>query len=106
MENNRIGIDGCHNPTHEPDGRTPIPEGREHAARHQQLALILANLVPLAGVLFWDWDIFNIVVLYWFENVIIGGINILKMPTCAPDMEASQTGRGTSRCSRGKSGNG
>jgi hypothetical protein len=52
------------------------------------VVLILANLIPLAGVLFWDWDIFNIVVLYWFENVIIGGINILKMLTCAPDMKA------------------
>ena len=52
------------------------------------VVLILANLLPLAGVLFWDWGIFNVVVLYWLENVIIGGINILKMLTCAPDMEA------------------
>ncbi|HSP42394.1 MAG TPA: DUF6498-containing protein [Luteolibacter sp.] len=52
------------------------------------VVLILANLVPLAGVLFWDWGIFNVVVLYWLENVIIGVINILKMFTCAPDMQA------------------
>jgi hypothetical protein len=49
------------------------------------VVLILANLIPLAGVLFWDWSVFEVVVLYWLENVIIGGINILKMLTCAPD---------------------
>jgi len=49
--------------------------------------LIAANLVPLIGVLLWDWSIFEVVVLYWLENVIIGVINILKMVTCSPDME-------------------
>ena len=48
-------------------------------------ALIAANLVPLFGVLFLGWDTFSIVVLYWFENVIIGVINVLKMLTCNPD---------------------
>jgi hypothetical protein len=47
--------------------------------------LIAANLIPLVGVLAWDWSIFNVVMLYWFENVIIGGINVLKMITCNPD---------------------
>lgn len=43
------------------------------------VVLILANLIPLVGVLFWDWSVFEVVVLYWLENVIIGGIYILKM---------------------------
>lgn len=47
--------------------------------------LVAANLVPLVGVLFWDWSVFEVVVLYWLENVIIGVINILKMATCSPD---------------------
>ncbi len=71
----------------------PIEESRSRSAGRMVrdtsgVVLILANLVPLAGVLFWDWGIFNVVVLYWLENVIIGGINILKMLACAPDMEA------------------
>lgn len=41
--------------------------------------LILANLLPVVGVLAWDWSVFEIVALYWFENVIIGAFNILKM---------------------------
>lgn len=47
--------------------------------------LIAANLIPLIGVLFWEWSTFEVVVLYWLENVIIGAINILKMITCSPE---------------------
>lgn len=47
--------------------------------------LIAANLIPLVGVLAWDWSVFHVVVVYWLENVIIGVINILKMITCSPD---------------------
>ena len=36
------------------------------------LALVLSNLVPVAGVIFLGWDVGQIVVLYWFENIIIG----------------------------------
>ena len=34
--------------------------------------LIAANLLPLAGVLFWDWDVFLVLLLFWCENVVIG----------------------------------
>ena len=47
--------------------------------------LIGANLIPLFGVLVWDWSTFEVVILYWLENVIIGAINILKMMTCLPE---------------------
>ena len=43
------------------------------------LALVLANLVPLFGVLYLGWDVGSIVVLYWMENLIIGGYTLLKM---------------------------
>ncbi len=46
------------------------------------LFLIAANLIPLAGVLFFGWDVATIIVLYWLEGVIIGGINIIKILTC------------------------
>ncbi|MEP2775092.1 MAG: DUF6498-containing protein [Luteolibacter sp.] len=48
--------------------------------------LVLVNLIPLVGVLAWDWDVFEIVVLYWFENVVIGLVCILKILTATgPD---------------------
>ncbi|MGJ8643738.1 MAG: DUF6498-containing protein [Luteolibacter sp.] len=47
--------------------------------------LIAANLLPVIGVLSWGWSMFEIVALYWFENVVIGAVNILKIITCSPD---------------------
>jgi len=43
------------------------------------IALLAANTMPLFGVLFLDWDVFSIVLLYWSENLAIGFFNILKM---------------------------
>lgn len=46
--------------------------------------LVLANLVPLFGAFFLDWSIFEIVILYWAENLVIGLFTILKIMTVAP----------------------
>jgi Family of unknown function (DUF6498) len=43
------------------------------------LALVLGNLLPVFGVLYLGWDVGSIVVLYWAENLIIGGYTILKL---------------------------
>ena len=57
----------------------------EHNAKVRQyesgIVLVLMNLIPLVGVLFFGWSGFNIVFLYWSENVIIGFFNVLKMLT-------------------------
>jgi len=44
-------------------------------------ALVAANLVPLWGVLFGGWSVLTIMVLFWVENLVIGGFNVLKMLT-------------------------
>ena len=62
------------------------------AARLPALLLISANLIPLAGVLFWNWSLFQIVALYWLENLIIGAINLLKMLISNPDTEPAAAG--------------
>lgn len=41
--------------------------------------LVAANLIPLLGALLWGWSVFDIVVLYWVENVIVGLINAVRM---------------------------
>jgi hypothetical protein len=43
------------------------------------VALIVANAIPLIGVLFLGWSVWNILVIYWLENGIVGVINVLKM---------------------------
>jgi uncharacterized protein DUF6498 len=41
--------------------------------------LVASNLLPLAGVLFWGWNLWSILILYWIENGIVGLLNIPKM---------------------------
>jgi hypothetical protein len=47
------------------------------------MALIAANLFPLYGVLFWDWDLYGLMVLYWMETGIIGFFAIIQMAMAA-----------------------
>jgi len=41
--------------------------------------LVLANLIPLFGVLFFGWDASTILFLYWCENIVIGIYNFKKI---------------------------
>lgn len=43
------------------------------------LSLILVNIIPLWGVIWREWDIFSIMILYWLESAVVGFFNILKM---------------------------
>ena len=42
-------------------------------------ALIVANLVPLFGVLFTSWELADVMVLFWAESAVIGFYTLLKM---------------------------
>jgi hypothetical protein len=48
------------------------------------VALVFANAVPLFGVLFLGWQVFPLILLYWLENVIVGGLNVLRMVVADP----------------------
>jgi hypothetical protein len=41
--------------------------------------LVVANLVPVAGVLLFGWNVADLMVLFWAENVVIGVYALLKM---------------------------
>ena len=53
--------------------------------RASSLVLILANLIPLAGVFLFQWDVLAILLLYWAESVIIGVLNVARMVSCKSD---------------------
>lgn len=36
------------------------------------LAILAANFLPLAGVLFFGWSLFQVMLLFWADNVVIG----------------------------------
>ena len=42
------------------------------------LLLLAANLLPVFGVVYWGWDVFSILLLFWCENVVIGVFGIAK----------------------------
>jgi hypothetical protein len=57
------------------------PEQRPRAHRNgiALTALVLANLVPLFGMLYPGWDVASLVMLYWSENLVIGAYTVLKL---------------------------
>ena len=61
------------------------------------LILFAANLLPLAGVLFWGWDAFVILVLYWFETAIIGLWTLVRVATASREALGGITMQGSTR---------
>ncbi|MBL8994980.1 MAG: hypothetical protein JNM63_16650 [Spirochaetia bacterium] len=43
------------------------------------VALVIANLVPILGVLFFHWNSFSVLMIYWFESAVIGVFNIARL---------------------------
>lgn len=52
---------------------------RTTASSGALVALLLANAAPLVGVLFFDWNVWTILIVYWLENGVVGFFNVLKM---------------------------
>lgn len=46
--------------------------------------LVGANLVPLGGVLFADWKVEHVLVLYWMENFVVGAYSLLRIAFAQP----------------------
>ena len=49
------------------------------------VGLVVANLVPLVGVLFFGWSLFGVMWLYWAENGVIGAFALLRILTAGED---------------------
>jgi hypothetical protein len=48
------------------------------------LLLVAANSLPIFGVLYWGWDVFVLLMLYWLETAIIGGWTIARIAIAPP----------------------
>lgn len=57
---------------------TKVPSVPKSAVLPLALAILL-NLIPIAGVLFWGWSTFTLLVLYWLENLVIGARTLISM---------------------------
>lgn len=42
------------------------------------ILLIILNLIPLYGVFFWGWQSFDLIFLYWLENLVIGFFTLIR----------------------------
>lgn len=42
-------------------------------------ALVLANMVPLLGIMFLGWDSTHLLVIYWLENLVIGFYSVFRI---------------------------
>jgi hypothetical protein len=52
---------------------------RRTAFTRSAIVLVIANVIPIVGVLFFGWSLITILVLYWLENGIVGFWNIPKI---------------------------
>lgn len=77
---------------------TPIyasPEAPAQPSRWPLSAFVLlaSNAIPLVGVLLHDWTVFQILLLYWCENVTVGVFNVLRMVCAQPKSELIWAGK-------------
>lgn len=59
--------------------RMPSENQPVSLASASSLALIAANLVPVAGAVFLGWKLSDVMVLYWAESAVIGFFNVCKI---------------------------
>jgi hypothetical protein len=67
-------------------------------------SLVLANLIPLAGIFFLDWNLFSILFFYWLESAVVGIYNIPRMALANSRNNNSTSGPASTRKSHKLSG--
>jgi hypothetical protein len=54
-------------------------EERVTLTSSSSLLLIIANVIPILGAIFWNWDLGVVMLLYWSESAVIGFFNVGKI---------------------------
>lgn len=71
---------------------SPLPPVKRPIKR-SAVTLVAANMVPLFGVVFWGWDIFPLVFLYWTENAATWLMTVFKIALARPSGQTARMGR-------------
>jgi hypothetical protein len=64
---------------------------RRTATSRSAIALLIANAIPLVGVLFFGWSLLTILVLFWIENGIVGFWNVPRILLARQSIAESMT---------------
>lgn len=56
-----------------------------HIGARRLMMIVVLNLIPVAGVAFLGWDAGYILLLYWAENLILGGVALIRILTARGD---------------------
>lgn len=58
------------------------------------LFALIGNLIPLAGLYYWHWDPFQLLMLYWMETVIVAGWALARICTLPDNLLGRMTVNG------------
>jgi Family of unknown function (DUF6498) len=58
---------------------------------------LVGNLIPLYGILFWNWDTFQLLMLYWTETVIVAFWTLRRLARLSADERGTLTVNGNVR---------
>ncbi len=51
---------------------------------------LVSNILPIIGVLFFNWSVFSLLLSYWLENIVIGLYQVLKMKRATSNYPVNQ----------------
>ncbi len=71
----------------------PEPAGQTNRVPPSAYVLLATNLIPLVGIALHNWTVFQVLLLYWCENVVVGGFNVLRMLAAQPKSEITWAGK-------------
>jgi len=61
------------------------------------VAAFVGNIIPLYGILYWGWDTFQLLMLYWMETAIIAFFTLLRIARLAPNAPQARSRASSTR---------
>jgi hypothetical protein len=61
------------------------------------IGTFIGNIIPLIGVLYWQWDTFQLVILYWLETLVLAVVTLARLARLPASQRGESTVNGTLR---------